>query len=78
MAEDRPRGLAGGFGLGPERVSRLFNGIETDIFRPNGIKKRKIVDLMLTKMNKFNSFSLCLKCLLNLTHLCFYRQNLPR
>ena len=34
--------LQQGFGLGPERVSRLVNAIETDAFRPAGPKGRQL------------------------------------
>jgi len=34
--------LESGFGLGQGRVSRLINGVETSLFRPDGAKRRQI------------------------------------
>ena len=42
VSEHDERLLSHGFGLGSERVSRLVNGIETDLFRPAGPKRRQI------------------------------------
>lgn len=42
VSEHDERLLTRGFGLGRERVSRLLNGIEADLFRPAGSKRRQI------------------------------------
>lgn len=42
ISEHDERLLKQAFPLGPDRVSRIVNGIETDLFRPAGSKQRRI------------------------------------
>ena len=44
--------LERGFKLGPQRVSRLINAIETDVFRPGGSSKRRTILFMPRKNNR--------------------------
>ena len=44
--------LEQGFNLGPQRVSRLINAIETDVFRPGGSKKTRVVSFMPRKNSR--------------------------
>ena len=44
--------LERGFNLGPERVSRLINAIETNVFRPGGSKKGRVLSFMPRKNSR--------------------------
>ena len=44
--------LERGFKLGPQRVSRLINAIETDVFRPAGANKRRVISFMPRKNSR--------------------------
>ena len=44
--------LERGFNLGPQRVSRLINAVETDVFRPGGSKKTRVVSFMPRKNSR--------------------------
>ena len=44
--------LERGFNLGPQRVSRLINAIETDVFRPGGSNKSRVLSFMPRKNSR--------------------------
>ena len=44
--------LERGFNLGPQRVSRLINAIETDVFRPGASKKGRLLSFMPRKNSR--------------------------
>ena len=44
--------LEQGFNLGPQRVSRLINAIETDVFRPDSRKKSRVLSFMPRKNSR--------------------------
>ena len=44
--------LERGFKLGPQRVSRLINAIETNVFQPGGANKRRVISFMPRKNSR--------------------------